>query len=647
MIGDNVQDLPLGAYEMKQLSAMPIGFLFHDPRVMTMNSDYFWLRDNAPSDVKVVGDLFTVDLFKRTALRKVRDDVYENRTRLLSAFSYYSNIPTIPSGIPAGATLGVLAERFVREYVDRMEKASKVLCPAEAAKIEKRLEIFRIAYDARNDEVFSKEALGARYGLSIERVRQLLVGKDGIMGTIPCRKVIREGVKVEDFRVHPELVRRFQEAFSQDRQVYNLATFMSENGIRNDKTLRFILDVMEYTVCAANDIFKDEPLLMKESMITKFNFNVGVMLRYFSDAALSVSLDGDVRPYLEKKLKGDQDMVSLLLDAVRASDRFEQLPGEEGTDRYALRWQYLYKFASRVVRIIYDAGESLHTQDIFDEYNRRGALYGLDPISRDALTVGVGHPLLRPEGKTGYWSLVSSPSAAPKPTVREVIDQFLRSRSGLATLDEVAAHVSSKGLVYSRNTIKTYLSAAGRTVEGHPELFVHEEYLNLYPALKFSSRMVNSAQEVLPIIIDYLAAHGGRAKMRELQEECEKGTGNAIRDTTIRLMIAKVPEALEMEKLPNRRIDVVLLLHPEDAKDVVQETYSGYHLPHHARMISAAKAYIAASEDGEVPMSELMNHLLPLVPAGRNKNMIYKVIGGCDEIESFTVDDKLFVRLKL
>ena len=205
----DTQVLPLGAYEKEQLARIPIRFLFRAPRLVKLNPSFVFIRDHCPEDITCLLDLFTVDLFKRKPIRNVRDYVFENKERLIEAFIYYSSVPSIPSDVSFDDPIGLMAERFICEYVDRMRLRNSLLISEEAEKRDKRVELFESAYDDRVITPFSKEAAAEKYGMTPERIRQLLLGTENTIGITLCRGLIQGVIESDDIKVNPIFQSRF------------------------------------------------------------------------------------------------------------------------------------------------------------------------------------------------------------------------------------------------------------------------------------------------------------------------------------------------------------------------------------------------------------------------------------------------------
>ena len=637
-------DLPINDHEKEELALIPIRFLFRTPRIIKLNPSFITLRDTRPEDIITLLDLFTVDLFKRKPIRNVRDYVYENKDRLIKAYHYYSKVPVIPSDVSFDDPIGLMVKLFVSEYIDRMRMRNSLLIPEESEKRNKRIELFESAYDDRVIAPFSKELSAKKYGITPERVRQLLIGNGNTIGAKLCQSVIRGEIEVDDFRINHIFQSRFEDLAFSNKCAYSYSSFSHDNELFDEKTCRFLLDTLDLTICESNIYF--ETLIIKGDNITALNHNAAILMKYFTDSAVFVSLVDDVAPFLQDKLHNNTELVNIMLDIVRCSNRFEPIEDNDN-DKYALKWQYLQTIPSRIIRIIYDSGGPLTTASIIEEYNKRALVYGIEPIIDEEVTMRRAHSFLASSGKPGYWSIKSTSEEVRTPSikVRDAIDTFLREHDGKAYLHDIIKHLSSIGLYYPERSIRTYLSSMCYAVRNHANLFVHNDFLDQYPLYIYVSKNNNKAQTVLPIVISYLAKHGRKASLKSLVEDYANHTGKRLRDTTLRTMVAQYPTITTINKINGWEIEVELMVSEEEALKLLEEHSINKRPPYYRTILLKAREIISLSPHGFISVKSLYDELVQYVPDNKKKNIIYKLLRNSPEFETYIVDKKLFIRL--
>ena len=637
-------EISLGDTDIRELSKIPIQFLFREPRLVKLDNALVFLRDHQPGDLSTLYDLFIVDLFKRTPIRRARDYVFENKDRLIAAYSYYTNKPTIPSDVSFEQPLGIMAERFVREFVDRMHCRNSILIPEEAEKRKTRIELFESEYDDREILRFSLQSLAEKYGMTTERIRQLQKGTEETIGITQCRGVLKGVLLVDDFIVNHIFQSKFFDLCYSNQNAFRLSSFIEENGIQNEKTCRFLLDLLDLVKCESNVYF--EPLVIKGNNIIALNRSAGILMKFFTDSTLFVSLVDDVAPFLHKRLNNNKELTDILLDIVRCSTRFEKKPNDN-RDLYALKWQYLQTIPSKIVRILYDSGQPMHNQQIFEEYNRRASLYGIAPLTNGEQVIRGSHPLLQAWGKSGYWYFKSERSEAHEmaPDIRDVLESFLKSRAGKAYLSDVISFIASIGRPYSSRTIRIYLGSMCHVAREEKELFIHNDFLASYPEYTYASKVKNQVRIVMPIIVKYLAEHDGAAKMKDLIEYYRVQTGERIRNSALRIMIEKYPSILRVESISSHKLLVVLCISKEEAIALTRGDFSQKRSPHHLLIIEKAREALLASNKGIMPLKELYEYLNQFVPQGRNKNIVYRLLKNDSSFESYLVEKKRYIRL--
>lgn len=631
---------------MDILANIPFAFLFHEPRIIELSPSFITLRDSKPDDVNYLSDLFTVDFFKRKPIKNVRDYVYTNLERIISAYHYYNDHPMIPETASFDEPIGPIMERFISEYVDRMDVRNHILIEAERTKREKRLDLFTTAYDDREYNIFSKDIMADKFGMTKERIRQLLKGKDNTVGLTLCRSIINGSVETDDFVINPVLQSKFFDISYDILSAYSLTGFDTAFGITGEKTRNFFLNLIDYCVCDSTTYF--EPLVIKDDKITQLNRSLGPMIKHFIDSALYLSIKDDVEPFLIDKFKGDHEIVDMMVDIIKSSNRFETITDIDGQPLYGLKWQYLQTIPSRVVRILYEHSSPMHYKEIFDEYNKRCSACGVEGSTDSERFVFRNHPLLEACGRSGVWKLrdKSSSKKNKRRSPKEEISSFLVSNGGKATVEQVKIHLDSVGLTYPENTIRTYLCSVAKCIIGTGNEFVHKDYIDNFPDARFSADNKNTVSVVMPIVVNCLASHGNISKMRDLIENYQATTGQSIRDTSLRMMLMSYPDLISIEHVGARGLNIKLLLSPEEAKTLTP-SYFDHSIPeYHLAIIESALSAIDTSEYKCLSMSELYKRLRPLVPEGKRTNNIYKILKASKDLETYEVDGKTFVKRK-
>ena len=622
-LNDRIQ---LDEYWQEELSKIPISFLFHEPRLVEKTPSLQTFRDNLPEDVETFYDLFVVDYFKRKPVKNSRDVVYENRERLVRAFGYYSDTPIIPIEANFSDTLGELLEKFIEEFIDRIQERNDVLLEQEAEKHIKRLELFSATYDRRDVSNSSRDALAERYGMTAERIRQLLKGDENNISITFCKALLEGNSEVEDFKVNPILQSNyFDLAYSLEKAI-RLEDFDIKHGITNEKTRRFICDLLDYHVYETSVHF--EPYIIKGEHIVELNKTNARVIKFFSDHALYLSLEDDLIPFLQNTVEAKEELIDIIIDIVKTSERFETYITEDGETLYGLKWEHMPTIGGKIVRILFEENRAIHFKELYRMYNERMANFTSEEILEDEMFIKRPHKLIQTNGNTGYWSLCSDTSEkTPKRSgLKEILDTFIREQDGKVYLYEVVAFVESQGRVHNERSIRSFMSSLCRAVRDHADLFVHKEYLDQYPEYKFASKVSNRAEDIIPIIVEYMSNNGNQAKMKELTEYCQSQTGNKLRDTSLRLMLDAYPQIFGYEQIGVRGKLVVLRMSKEEFTERADELFSKEMLEHHAEIVKEAKEYIAQSENQVVALSELLAHLMSFLPNGLSRTVIYKLI---------------------
>lgn len=158
------------------LEQIPIEFLFKDKDCTGRVPQLLTLEKQPQIDITHVADLFTVDQFKRRWLAPVVELVKNNYTRIIAAYNYFSQPVEIPANVFGDIPLGISMKMFIEEYVDRINAKIALLSPEDAEPKQKRLEIFSVFYDSRNESTDDRTTLGKKHRIGRERLCKPIEG---------------------------------------------------------------------------------------------------------------------------------------------------------------------------------------------------------------------------------------------------------------------------------------------------------------------------------------------------------------------------------------------------------------------------------------------------------------------------------------
>lgn len=200
---------------------------------------------------------------------------------------------------------------------------------------------------------------------------------------------------------------------------------------------------------------------------------------------------------------------------------------EKTTDGfYRLKWEYLNAMATEVRRIILDAQKPLFREEILKAYNTRTQLYGKKAIMDKQLIISSDEHFIC-QSKSGLWFY--DPNGSKKIDVRIFMSDYLISKGGKITFQEMSQVVHKANYQYSDQTIRSYLSVFCRIALQDSDLLIHEQCLSAHPEIRMrkqnSFKKKRSSPEyydrIIQRTISYLQdipSHKGL--MHEVLNEC-------------------------------------------------------------------------------------------------------------------------------
>lgn len=632
--------------DFTKLENIPIDFILsHDPRIIEGSMGSTYLRSNPQADITHVGDLFKISFRKRSAIQTLRDYVFKHHERIIAAFDYYNERPIIPQEIAPGMPLGISLRMFVHEYVDRLSTRNSILCEKEREKRNVRLKIFTSMFDDRDSDIASKAGLAEELGLHPERIRQLQKGTDTTIGIESCSQILNGYIQSEDFIVNPLLQYEYITFSASGFVAERRETFDSQHVFLDQKTRAFFLATQG--LYDTDTIRYIEPFIIKGENITIVNRCMAIVMKFFNDKVNYISLESDLVPHLKQNTSLEYEVIDVICGIVKHSEIFESI-NPSGEQLYRLKWQNLLTIPCRMARILADAGVPMHYSAVFEEYNARANQYGL---STDMYSEFAGHPprhaSIAVKGKTGVWEYAvnATRNDASSDSLMSMVEQIIIKNDGKISEKEVIDSLIHKGVECKPRTVRTYITQFCWISHTDPSIFVHKDYIQKYPELDARPYKVNDYHEVIPIVLRVVSENGGTATIRQVTEGYISETGNSIRDSSMRLMLAKCEHLLAQERV-GRNVILRLLVPIDEIDNIDIDSELDNSSPkYYGDVRDAVIHMLEQSPEGCLKMSVVVKELRSIIPADRHKNVIYKILSKMNGIEIYQVDGKNFLRL--
>lgn len=625
------------------LERIPIDFLNREPKIIERNPGLEYLKNNPQPDILYLGDLFKVSMRKRVTINSLKKYVQDEAERLVKAFKYYTELPSIPHDVIPGAPMGYAVRDFIHEYIDRLSERNEFLIPRERERRNVRLKVFSTLYDDRIIVSATRNDLADELGLHPERIRQLQQGSNSTVGIESCSQILQGTMISEDFIVNPFFQADYIDFQASNFQAERQDAFDSKLGLFDDKTRAFLLAVMGLR--QTDTIRYIEPFIIKGENITVINKNIASIMKYFNDTLYYVSIEDEVITFMKEQLHLEYEVIDVIVEIIRHSELFECDPfGCE--DRFRLKWKHLLTDPARLARILSDAGTPMHFTAVFDEYQRRATACNMDMKSSDELT-HFRHPYIKTLGKMGIWEY-SEDTAKKKSnagTLREVIEEFIIDNGGVTNVSAVMNLLESLSLPNNERSIKTYLSSLCWSVR-FTDTYVHRSFEHLFEQYNIHPSKLNDSSVVIPSVVKMLIHNGGTGTIRMAVDAYKEETGNSIRETSLRMMLSKFEDIIAYES-DGKRVTLRLLIPFSEADKIDYNRMSEIQMPEfYIKIMDSVTNQLEAAPEHCMKLSSALKEALEYVPRDKHKNIVYKIIPRMENVIVYEVDGKKFIRLK-
>ncbi len=628
------------------LLRIPLSFLLR-PALIPRSGSFRAYRLNPPQ-ADTLNDLFNGPIRKRHSTEVIQSYVYQHRDRLERAYKYYQDVPVIPLDLAFDLSIGMMLSTFIHEYVDRISCRNALLEPKEKEKMDTKLRVFSTIYDSRNLLNSDRNVLAAELGLHPERVRQILVGANETIGIQYITNLLNGLVSTEDFIVNPILQSSYLEFSYSCLLAERLDDFDRRCGEIDSKTKALLMDSLDLHLCDA--VSNLEPFVIKGDYITFIRRNFGSVIKYFNEEVIYVSLEDEFIPFFKEKLGLDytDPALDVTVEIIKHSFLFEAKE-VDGTLLFGLKWENLSSVSSRLSRILFEIGTVTHYTKVYEEYNRRAKLFGLQEEIIDEKFSTRSHPYIKTQGKTGYWFFDKENDSALSETSKtqlQVVQDYVVQSGGIVKEEETIAFLESLGYSINPKTIKAYLKRICKESKEQRGSYVYKEWVDRFPEMDFGHSRNNDASSVMPIILKELVKNNGVARISDLIQAYQKATGKSIRDNAIQQIINRWPDQI-IQRYQGRNKYIVLAVSPEEALSLDSEFFKAKE-PDYYTQIRKRIIHLLNGQDGKcMKLSLLVQDVSSLVPSGRHRNVIYKIINKMEEVEVYLVDGIRFIRIKL
>jgi hypothetical protein len=325
------------------------------------------------------------------------------------------------------------------------------------------------AYFGIDQPIRSINELKTIHSIHHERIRQIIVNS-GL-------REIFSGQRFLNFQLHPQLLGRI--VMFQQEQLYKSThkSYLSAGGDYDDTIIERVLNILSIAEVCIND----RAFLCLNREIVNFREHVRVLTQAMNKEVLPLTYNDIIN-----RIKGDfrsgvisEQIILRLLE----SELFYTFQVDENQLGFCIRWHLLSSVTSKIKRILWENGERMSRDEIYEDFIERLRLVDQDLISPDQLHIKTD-PNLVSITKSGYFEFVENPDDYVNvEPAWIIIEEFIIREGGMVRFEDVKDHLIHQGVFYPDHTIRYYILKCCQTSLDDHELFVHLDYGDQFPQI--------------------------------------------------------------------------------------------------------------------------------------------------------------------
>jgi hypothetical protein len=546
-----------------------------------------------------------------------------------------------------------LLHRSVLAFITELRNIQKMLSPGQSLKsLTKQLNYLELYYGI-NQNTMSFAEIGHQCGLTRQGVRISLYSlKEGQFNLSHFLKGQKHyfGLKV------PKAFVSFIENCLQDN-IYRALDYFSIQEFTELK-VRNLLAPYEYTLLKQEDhedqkveryiLIDENNSLYYQAHITLLNDvlrNGNPMSKEEIERAIPKELESRKQHHFNKPLleKGvDKKILDILLSD---SNKIEKISDEEGETLYRLTWPYLPSINAKATYVLFNAQKTISLEEISLQIDELNQSYNINEKNGDIKIHKA--PYIEAIGKIGLWRYISNKSTNQRAqSYTEHLNEILKNKFiGKASYEEIIAAVDSdKFHGYGEPTTRAYLNTFARRAKSNPSLFIHEDFISVYPSIEvlppknkyFQNAAINEIVKTLQDKNKLSKSELNKIVLSALEEQ-----GYRIRHKYVLNPILTQCEGYNIiEK--DEEGDFCLVLSELDKIDL---TKIGLKQEPEYRKQLRTEAIDYLKNIGQASFSDLKQKFLHLIPQNIDRNNFYRAFDSDSIFIKYYVDSVLYLKL--
>lgn len=293
--------------------------------------------------------------------------------------------------------------------------------------------------------------------------------------------------------INPELTHLIRATLANNLYNDSILNVLTNDENVNSTKLKRIVEIFKYELIETNfensdagfyTLVKKEETLIYRSHVTIidaiFRENVCLTKEELIDQIKQE------KPSKHKSIIEEKGINTAIIDALLATYYKLEIIQEEEAVYYQFKWHYLSSMAHKLARILQENGTSMLKEEILNEYNTRASDLSVEILqSIDDLHIKKTNKI-KPIGKLGRWFYSENEGNALQETIEKFINKSIVEKfKGKITFEELKEYVANSPYsLYPENNLRANLLLCCRKVEDDDKLFIHQDFLTVYPELK-------------------------------------------------------------------------------------------------------------------------------------------------------------------
>jgi hypothetical protein len=416
---------------------------------------------------------------KEEAYFVFRDGMLEDPNLVSQYYLQKMVTVTLPTQYQAQETIEASIEKIIVDFINIYRFRDEVQVAT----------ILEWYYGVGKDRPYDYSEIAQQVGLTAERTRQIIRNPNGSA----VGQLFNEPYAVCDrFQVHEELYQRIIHLKSQCEFNEKLFEYFSDGEVTMDFVrLERLVEFFDGKISKYKGrVFLTNYVLFNTIFEEHFRTLEQVLKGQdhpLSKEELFILVQAEMNPKFQFR--------SFLVERIVSGNPtfFNSIEQADGTNYYQVPWIDLASQALQIRRILLEEGTTLTRDGILRKYNQRCRLAGVSEILDTDLHLKGGASIISYGNNIwGYGEYIAN-----RPTCTVFLNQYLQEHGGAAHFDTVKNVLLEQNYVYPDSTIRAYLTSIARVSIDDPQFFVHQDFIEQFPHLRFRVKMNKKLGEQL------------------------------------------------------------------------------------------------------------------------------------------------------